>query len=343
MTNEQILQRVYIHFGSEEQTGLVEPIVLAMADLAYIDLARMLIDTDAELAKKLISENVKTVSYSTIAANVINLDNDPAVLRDGMTVTINGTGLTNTTVYYIINSTPTSVQLSTTPGGTVQAVATTTGATTITTVGKWENSRYLAPPDMLFHTQKPVLRLELNSELCYQLQDRDKLNMLGSTVTNNYYALEGKTFYVRSKPVALTFNGSTDVFNWTNNPLVNGNQIMLSGSVPQGFTAHVPYFVIARAANTFQLSATSGGAAITSTDTGTAIPVTAHLASGDSNLTLRYYKIPTATDVDEELTPLFLDLLFQRLNIAMQSNAMGGMMKSPSAAALSSQAAGQSE
>lgn len=191
MTNEQILQRVYIHFGSEEQTGLVEPMVLAMADLAYIDLARMLIDTDAELAKKLISE--------TASQN-------------------------------------------------------------------WTNSIFPAPNDMLFHVQKPVLRLEIGGELAFQLQDRDKLNMIGSTLGNHYYALEGKTFYIKHK------SGTT---------------------------------------------------------------------SGTGNLTLRYYKVPTNTLIDDELTPLFLDLLFQRLNIALQTNAIG-MSNPPSAAALS-QSAGQAE
>lgn len=173
MTNEQLLQRVYIHVGSEEQTGLVEPMVLAMADLAYIDLARFLIDTDQELAKKLINQ----VTSQT-----------------------------------------------------------------------WTNSTFSAPSDMLFHVQKPVLRLELGSDLCFQVQDRDKLNMIGTTLDNTYYALEGKTFYIKHK------------------------------------------------------SGTSSG----------------------TNLNLRYYKVPTVSDIDDELTPLFLDLLFRRLAVAMQSSQPQG-------------------
>lgn len=170
MTNEQILQRVYIHFGSEEQTGLVEPLVLAMADLAYIDLARLLIDTDAELAKKLITD---------------------------------------------------------------------------ATSQSWSSSKFNAPSDMLFHVQKPVLRMEIGSELAYQVQDRDKLDMIAGTMNNHYYSLEGKTFYIKHK------------------------------------------------------SGTTSG-----------------------TLNLRYYKVPTNTLIDDELTPIFLDLLFKRLSIAAQSNAM---------------------
>lgn len=171
MTNDQLLQKVYIHFGSEEQTGLVEPIVLAMANLTLIDLAKFLIDTDVELAKKLIAE---------------------------------------------------------------------------VTSQSWSDSKFTAPTDMLFHVQKPVLRLQLGTELCYQVHDRDKLNMIGSTLNNTYYALEGNKFYLRHK--------------------------------------------------------------------------TAGTVSG-SNLALSYYKVPTLQDIDDELTPIFLDLLFKRLQIAMQFSA----------------------
>lgn len=171
MTNSELLQKVYIHVGAEEETGLVEPVVLAMADLAYIDLARFLIDTDAELAKKLIADTVNQ---------------------------------------------------------------------------NWSGSKFDAPEAMLFHVQKPVLRLEISGELAYQVQDRDKLNMLSDTLTNTYYSLEGKTFYIRHK------SGTT---------------------------------------------------------------------SGTGNLSLRYYKIPTVTDIDEELAPIFLELLFNRLAVAMQSSA----------------------
>lgn len=176
MTNDEILQRVYIHLGSQEKTGLVEPVVLAMADLAYIDLARFLVDNDAELAKKLIKE-VTAQSWGT-------------------------------------NPNP--------------------------------SSAFNAPSDMLFHIQKPVIRLQLGTELCYQVQDRDKLNMLAGTYGNNYYALEGKTFYIKHKNPATT----------------SGN-----------------------------------------------------------DLVLRYYKVPTKDEIDNELTPIFLDLLFRRLSMAMQSSA----------------------
>lgn len=109
----------------------------------------------------------------------------------------------------------------------------------------WSNSSFSAPTDMLFHLEKPVIRLDLGGTLCHQLKDRDKLDMIGTTLTNTYYALEGKTFYIKH--------------------------------------------------------ATSG-------------------TTSGNNLNLRYYKIPAITDIDEELTPIFLDILFSRLTAVMADN-----------------------
>lgn len=58
----------------------------------------------------------------------------------------------------------------------------------------------------------------------------------------------------------------------------NGDRVKLSGTaVPTGFTAGTTYFVVAASGRTFELSATSGGAAINSSSTGTA--VVAHVSS----------------------------------------------------------------
>ena len=168
MTNTQLLQRIYAHIGNEEKSGIVEPVVLAMAALAYIDLARFLIDNDHELAKKLITS--------------------------------------------VANQT-------------------------------WATSSFSAPADMLFHIQKKVIRLDLGGVLAYQVEDRDKLDMISATLTNHYYALEGKTFYLK------------------------------------------------------HASGTASG----------------------TNLNLRYYKVPTVTDIDDELTTIFLDFVFQRIATVKRS------------------------
>jgi fibronectin-binding autotransporter adhesin len=70
------------------------------------------------------------------------------------------------------------------------------------------------------------------------------------------------------------------------NPLVTGSRAVLSGTVaPTNFTFGVAYYVVNATATTFQLSATSGGAAIVPTGPGSAPAVTGHvLALGASGI-----------------------------------------------------------
>lgn len=60
-TNEELLARVYSIIGSERDTAIMRPMVLAMATLAFRELAINLIDADSEMAKKL----SKTLSNQT--------------------------------------------------------------------------------------------------------------------------------------------------------------------------------------------------------------------------------------------------------------------------------------
>lgn len=170
MTNTQLLQKVYIHLGTEEETGLVEPVILAMANTALIDTARYVIDTDPQLAKRFIATSAGlSISSSSVSA----------------------------------------------------------------------------PADMIYHTQKGVVRVEAPAgTLAYQVQDRDKLNMMDASAVNNYYALQGTTFYFKLK----------------------------SSSPP-------------------------------------------------TTCDIIYYKIPLLNQMTQELEPIFLDLLFKRLSIAMRSSA----------------------
>lgn len=73
--------------------------------------------------------------------------------------------------------------------------------------------------------------------------------------------------------LAYAFESDTDLFTATAHGLVNGDTVAFgTGEAPDGFTVGTTYYVIASTANTFQLSATEGGAAVTGTadDTGTA-------------------------------------------------------------------------
>jgi hypothetical protein len=78
-----------------------------------------------------------------------------------------------------------------------------------------------------------------------------------------YYPAGGFT------PMEATIDAATDVFTSFAHGLVNTNQVLvydvMAAGLPAGFTEGTIYFVVAAATDTFQLSATSGGAAITVT------------------------------------------------------------------------------
>jgi hypothetical protein len=73
-------------------------------------------------------------------------------------------------------------------------------------------------------------------------------------------------------PKVFTAANATDILTSTAHGLANGQKGRVSnagGALPAGLTAGTDYFVIAAAANTFQLSATLGGAAVNFTTDGT--------------------------------------------------------------------------
>jgi hypothetical protein len=78
-----------------------------------------------------------------------------------------------------------------------------------------------------------------------------------------YYPAGGFT------PMAATLDAGTDAFTSFAHGLANTNQVLvydtMAGGLPTGFIEGTVYFVVSAATDTFQLSATSGGAAITVT------------------------------------------------------------------------------
>lgn len=72
-----------------------------------------------------------------------------------------------------------------------------------------------------------------------------------------------------------SFNATTDTFTANAHGLENGTRVWISaGTLPTGFSASTNYYVIGTAANTFQLSATQGGAAVNASSAGAGIVVT---------------------------------------------------------------------
>jgi len=76
-------------------------------------------------------------------------------------------------------------------------------------------------------------------------------------------------------------NASPAVCTLVAHGLVNGDPVQLSttGALPAGLTAFVTYYVVNKAADTFQLSATVGGAAINTSDAGSGVHTATHVGS----------------------------------------------------------------
>lgn len=76
------------------------------------------------------------------------------------------------------------------------------------------------------------------------------------------------SFGALSSTVTITI-ASPGVVTWNNHGLANGQSVVLTttGALPTGLSTGTTYYVVNRAANTFQLSATSGGSAINTSGT----------------------------------------------------------------------------
>jgi len=74
-----------------------------------------------------------------------------------------------------------------------------------------------------------------------------------------------------SREFTFTADATTDLLTATAHGLVDGEDMILrsSGALPGAFVADTRYFVITSSTNTFQLSATKGGAAVNITSQGT--------------------------------------------------------------------------
>jgi hypothetical protein len=87
-------------------------------------------------------------------------------------------------------------------------------------------------------------------------------------LTFNTEVYDTNGFHNFSSTVTITI-ASPGVVTWTAHGFRNGSTIVLTttGALPTGFTAGTTYFIVNAAANTFQLSATFGGAAINTSGT----------------------------------------------------------------------------
>ena len=120
--------------------------------------------------------------------------------------------------------------------------------------------------------------------------------------------------------IAFTADAGTDTITSAAHGLANADRVFVSSqtTLPGGLSASTVYYVISAAANTFQLAATEGGAAINITTAGTGVhkwhkpTATVTLREHGSGVDL-FSKALTASDLEESLfegeqaTPGFTD------------------------------------
>lgn len=56
LTEAKMIEHVYLEIGGEERSGILKPMIVATSRLALSDYAKFILDTNPELAKKLIVE-----------------------------------------------------------------------------------------------------------------------------------------------------------------------------------------------------------------------------------------------------------------------------------------------
>jgi microcystin-dependent protein len=109
----------------------------------------------------------------------------------------------------------------------------------------------------------------------------------GAAVSRTTYAALFAVLHL-STTVTITI-ASPGVVTWTGHSFENGDPIVLTttGALPTGLTAGTTYYIVNKAANTFQLSATVGGAAINTsgTQSGTHTGIHAPYGRGDTSTT----------------------------------------------------------
>lgn len=140
-----------------------------------------------------------------------------------------------------------------------------TTETAITAIGKYE------PINTTFSTQLEKLErttfvssdggIIYNGLETYNLKLSGWVSMKGSTGTQ--YDMNCRTVLLNNQ-VSCTFDDSTDYITATAHGLSNDDIVELEedGGLPANLSENVPYFVINKTDNTFQISLTSGGSAI---------------------------------------------------------------------------------
>lgn len=137
--------------------------------------------------------------------------------------------------------------------------------------------------------------IETNGTVTYTGNEKSNILMDGNVNMDPQTAsklLKARFMTIDPEERTVTFTNATDVVNEVATPRVNGDTITFvksTGTLPTGLRKDVTYYVINKTADTFQLSHTLGGAAVTFTTDGTGTniynPVFLHGSVGRANIT----------------------------------------------------------
>lgn len=108
--------------------------------------------------------------------------------------------------------------------------------------------------------------------------------IIGPQFPSRLWLQSNTTYYVGTAPASVTISiASPGVVTWANHGLAANAPVVFSGTVPTGLSKGVIYFVVGSSitTNTFEVSATAGGAAINTS--GTSSGVTARTGSDSNN------------------------------------------------------------
>ena len=201
-------------------------------------------------------------------------------LSDGDAVTFTNSGgalpvgISTATTYYIINSTTNTFQLSASFGGSVLAITSAAGGGTHTLSYGGSSSQNIR--NTALSLIRVINRFTDSTVTAYYLSNPDDLPGL---ILLEEESIGGSAFYVGSSrtscwspstvPAAKTVTSvdtGTDFITSTAHGLNNGDMITFSrisaGAFPSGIAANTVYYIVNKTTDTFQISLTSGGAAI---------------------------------------------------------------------------------
>lgn len=193
------------------------------------------------------------IPWTSLASNALSVDNDPTILENGMAIKVYGvTGLTSTTVYYVVDATTTTIKVTDTIGGTaLGSLSGTSGYITLAfdpTAGDRK---------VIWDTQVGGLATVGGQVVASPMAS--KYALLGNIIyVKATFAHKPREFYA---PLASV---SSNTFTYAGHGLVNKTAVFFektatSGAVPTGITENEVYYVKSVATDTFQLSTVEAG------------------------------------------------------------------------------------